>query len=768
MVAASAAGQQPDQSRPAVRAPVPDDVRQPAAAAAAQPPEEFGDVSITHRSFRQIFEPYLYPRGPVFVTGDAVLQAFDELLAQSLGRFERAGTAHLLQALRLMHRQVAATEPGSTETGESPAGGNPSGQSGASQAEDTGYRLLRQRARTRAAIVVSVALRLIGEEDAPFDPDIAAIVETEVRRVEQAQGVYSRNWFAATDEPDSGFDYSGFQPHGYYLRSEALKRYFRTVRWLQSIPFRPSSDEELLALFLLSKALTSSKPADSDDRQAAENYLRCRRDLFGSRDDPDLLFAARMLKDRPADLDSVRQHLQAVSGGPVEMIEHSIPDPDRFALYIIFPSRLPDEEFFRRRRTAEGFTYTEPSGLEICALLGSDYARRQLELRLPDAYRQSLQVEIDRFSAEKTDNSLYSQYLKTMAALLDPPEPDAPAFTREQAWQAKSCNAALAGWVGMRKRLPVTRRPPSEAVEEFFAEVPAGFVEPDPEFFDRLGQLSERVLQLLDRCGALPPPAAEFAAWLRTFEQLLAADRIAEGADDVNALTPSEREVVEKALTILGTLKGLRIDPATAARQKEEIRAAAADAADAIVRGVFDQDPTYQALVIELATDLKRRWQQLGTLCRRLEVMAHKQLRGVAFNEAETYFLSDFGFALAAVMLYGGDSYRRPRDDAPVTFTYFFDPRSKKHLHAAVARPREILVPYPMGGRQVLCRGAVLPFYEFIAAKDFTDEQWRDRLDSDERPSALRWLDPVMPAGDPQKSWRRAETPLPQALPRMP
>jgi hypothetical protein len=140
----------------------------------------------------------------------------------------------------------------------------------------------------------------------------------------------------------------------------------------------------------------------------------------------------------------------------------------------------------------------------------------------------------------------------------------------------------------------------------------------------------------------------------------------------------------------------------------------------------------------------------------------------VAFNERETYFLSDFGFALAAVMLYGGDSYRRPRDDAPVAFTYFFDPRSKKHLHAAVARPREILVPYPMGGRQVICRGAVLPFYEFIAATDFTDQQWRDRLDSDERPSALRWLDPLMPAGDPPKNRRRSETPQTQAPPQIP
>jgi hypothetical protein len=221
-----------------------------------------------------------------------------------------------------------------------------------------------------------------------------------------------------------------------------------------------------------------------------------------------------------------------------------------------------------------------------------------------------------------------------------------------------------------------------------------------------------------------------------------------------------EQKAVENALTLLSTLAGLPVDPAAVSRQKDQIRAAAADVAESLIRGKYDQDPTYQALLIESGMDLRQRWQQLREICRRLEVMAHKQLRKVVFNEKESYFLSDFGFSLAAVMLYGGDSYRLPRDDAPIAFTYFFDSRSKKHLHAAVARPREIVVPYPFGGRRVLCRGAVVPYFEFIAATDFTDEQWRNRLDSDERPSPLRWLDPVWQPGDPYKSWRRIEPPI--------
>ena len=728
---------------------------QPLAAAVDLSSEPLGPVLITNRSYRQIFEPYLFPQGPIFITGDAVLQAYHVLLAHSLGRFVQAATPELQRALRLMRRQVSSEGQQRLQ----PTDGR---QSGAGEAiSDTSavadYLMLRQRARLRGQIVVAVALQLLGETDQALEPDIAAIVDAEVRKVEAADKTAAVEWLEITGGEGLNLDYTGFRPYGFFVRSDALKRVFRAVRWLQSIPFRSDSDEQLLAILILSKALTSAAGTDSSERRAAENFLRCYRDLFGRKTDTDLLFAAGILKDRPTDLDAVRQRLQSLGSPPASEGGYPAAEPLRSDLYVIAPSRFPDEAFFRSRSRIDGFRYSEPNGLEICALLGSDYARRQLELRLPEVYRQSLRVEVDRFFQAVGLDSLHDQYLHTVGALVDPPEPDAPAFTREPAWEAKSCNTALAGWVQLRRRFPTTQRPASDAIEEDFSEVPAGFVEPDPEFFDRLGELSGRAAGILDRCGALPTPAVEFAAQLRRFDQLLAAGRFSVDADQAPVLTPQEQVVVEKSIAILSTLEELRIDPAAAAQQKEVLRAILADVADGLVDGIYDQNPAYQALVLESGMDLKQRWQRLRSICRRLEVMAHKQLRGVAFNEKEAYFLTDFGTTLAEIMLYSADTYRQPRDDAPVAFTFYFDPLSQKHMHAAVARPREIIVSYPFGDRQVLCRGAVLPYYEFIAAADVTDERWRQRLDSDERPSVLRWLDPVVQAGVPQKSWRRIE-----------
>ena len=759
---APAAAQQADGANPVATGSVPGEVRQPVSTPPPLTLEDVDKVRITRRTYRQIFEPYLLHQGPVFITGDAVLQAFHVLLSRSLGRFEKTGAHELQQALRLMRRQVVEKQRDTANTESTRAPESAAGQAAEAQSAGDETQGLLQRARLQARIVISVALQLLGTDEPALDPEIAATVETEVRRVEEAQGVHFPEWLGTEDDLFEGIDYTGFRPHGFYLQSELLQRYFRTVRWLQSLPFRVDSDEELLAILLLSKALTSAhqRRAEADDRRAAEGYLRCFRNLYGRADDQDLLFAAEILKDRPASLDAVRQHLQSAGDVGVEDQGRLESDPHRAALFILSPARLPDELFFQRRRQDDGFAYSEPSGLELAALLGSDYARSQLEQRQTDAYRQSLQAAKDRFGREIASDSLYNQYLHTVASLLDAPEPDAPAFTREPAWQAKSCSTALAGWVHLRRNLPSTQRPSSEAIEDIYTDLPAGFVEPDPEFFDRLGSLAEWVPNILDRCNALPAPAREFAAWLQRFERLLAEDRFPGAPDDPPALTVEEQIAVEKALTLLSTLAGLRVDSTAAARQKDQIRVAAADVAESLVRGKYDQDPTYQALLIESGLDLRQRWQQLREMCRRLEVMAHKQLRKVAFNEKETFFLSDFGLSLAAVMLYGGDSYRLPRDDAPIAFTYFFDPRSKKHLHAAVARPREIVVPYPFDGRHILCRGAVVPYFEFIAATDFTDDQWRNRLDSDERPSPLRWLDPVWQPGDPQKSWRRIEPPI--------
>ncbi len=98
-------------------------------------------------------------------------------------------------------------------------------------------------------------------------------------------------------------------------------------------------------------------------------------------------------------------------------------------------------------------------------------------------------------------------------------------------------------------------------------------------------------------------------------------------------------------------------------------------------------------------------------------------------------------------MLYGGNAYLTPDDDAP-RITDVFSKVDGTCLLVGIARPRAIYVLYPYKGGEVLCRGAVLPYYEFRHPQRVTDSQWKDLLDSKDRPPLPSWVKPIVAGGE--------------------
>jgi hypothetical protein len=52
-------------------------------------------------------------------------------------------------------------------------------------------------------------------------------------------------------------------------------------------------------------------------------------------------------------------------------------------------------------------------------------------------------------------------------------------------------------------------------------------------------------------------------------------------------------------------------------------------------------------------------------------------------------------------------------------------------------------VLYPYQGAEILCRGAVMPYFEFPHDTRLTDAQWKGLLDSPKRPPLPRWANPI-------------------------
>ena len=142
---------------------------------------------------------------------------------------------------------------------------------------------------------------------------------------------------------------------------------------------------------------------------------------------------------------------------------------------------------------------------------------------------------------------------------------------------------------------------------------------------------------------------------------------------------------------------------------------------------------------------VQQQWDELSRACLRLALLCHKQLSQTAFSASETSWLHRIGTQLAESMLYQGNSYLTPNDDAPRIARISSNPRDGSVLHVAIGRPRKLHVLYPWKDGEIYCEGAVMPYHEVTDTRTITDEEWRKRFQGDERPPVPAWLREMVP-----------------------
>lgn len=138
---------------------------------------------------------------------------------------------------------------------------------------------------------------------------------------------------------------------------------------------------------------------------------------------------------------------------------------------------------------------------------------------------------------------------------------------------------------------------------------------------------------------------------------------------------------------------------------------------------------------------LRPSWESWVRMCTRLELLAHKQLRGRPWSEEDVRFLEGYGVTLGELMGYSYGSVQHPVDDAPRAASAICDPANDVMRVVGTGRPRELWVLYPWRGEKAVCRGVVLTYYEIDAKDAPTDAEWRAMLDSKEPPREPPWLD---------------------------
>jgi len=415
---------------------------------------------------------------------------------------------------------------------------------------------------------------------------------------------------------------------------------------------------------------------------------------------------------------------------------------------ILAGTRLPDAVLFQRLADRG----EEVTGLQVAALAGLPWAEAKLKATQSEFARDALKNAVERLRPDGElpfSASLYARYLDAIGALGAPADPDAPAFMTSDAWAAKSCQTALAGWAQMRHTFTLQAK---QAVYALCAhDLPPGFIEPNPLFLRRFTVLVGQARSLLESEGVFQPSGESMAAALREKADLLtrlaAGVRMAKDRDAILEL-PEYRDVEEYVMSLSGRaimhlgenawgdVFGALKEPEGSGAEFEHGAEVFREVASRYERGELKPEPEREY------ESLSWRWKELVALASRLEALVQKQLRQREWTKEEASFIKSYGETLASIMGYFGVGYT-PRDDAPRWVEIVRDPRRNDLLAAATGRPRAFYVLYPWQGIDVLCEGAVIPYYEYRSAEVLTDAEWREQLSRPEAPRPPDWAQMV-------------------------
>ena len=559
-------------------------------------------ILMTNRTGRQVFEFYPVGNIPVFITSDSLINAYNVLFAESLLRMEKVKSRELGGILRFIWENLETVDK---------------------RVKEDPQKI--KSAKKRAQIIIGVALKLIGDNSVKIPDNISPAINQEVKRIKKAKAKVKPDWLGKPDPEFLYIDYSRYKPRGFYTGSSQLQKYFRAISWLQSIPFRVKKDDELLTILLLGNCIAGQQYNDYEQRWKHEEFLKSYTKLAGIADNWTIIDAAEVAQNLNLIEDPISKIQKRLAGKAYyETHRFKINDQaalkipkeitERISFRIISPLQLPDALMFQKTMDLEISNRAYPSSLEICAVLGSSYAKSFL-LKYGG---KKLVNEIDKCEKFFDDNTLYCEYLYCLSALVDKPEKDAPAFMKSSLWEIKSCQAVLSGWVQMRRSFVLHAKQNFQIIGKLL--VPPGFVEPEPEFFGRMGRLAHISEIYFQKSGAFKNKSnKEIASEIRELADVLVKLELTTRKQrkiDISGLTKNELRNFGNNFDLFNLYLLENYDSYTPAYYKEAVKR---------LRKSADELETSKKLTYkELVALFKIRQQNIKPLWKRLQILSIK------------------------------------------------------------------------------------------------------------------------------------------------
>ena len=456
--------------------------------------------------FFETYEMNRYQKRPNFVTTDSMMHVYHLYFSKLLKNTERN---YLSAALSQLVAGMAERSAAQLET-------------------------LRGTEWENSA-VINTAFFAVGasllEVPVSVPDDVNAIVQQELSLISQTAGVMNSP-LLNYDSPDNPnmLDYSQYIVRGYYEGDAQLEKYFRAMMWFGQVNFAQNSDTLDRSALLMTLCLDDETLPLWEAIYSVTSFFAGAMDDLGYYEYRPVIDAVYGASCTAADLpgnDAAFAQFHTLTAAMEPPKINSVPVMDdgydtdhvaenkgfrfmgqRFSLdATIFQNLL----YNRVQANPSGEDRRLPDALDIPAALGSDTALSILDSRGETAYAgysenmSELRTAVLNAPDDLWNASLYSKWLFTLRPLLAEKTEGYPPFMQNNAWTRKNLQTFLGSYAELKHDTVLYSKQVMVEMggDDFGEKDDRGYVEPEPELFGRLADLTQATMNGLSAYGLL-------------------------------------------------------------------------------------------------------------------------------------------------------------------------------------------------------------------------------------------------------------------------
>ena len=309
---------------------------------------------------------------------------------------------------------------------------------------------------------------------------------------------------------DISFPYSLFRARGHYTRSDALKRYFQGMMWVQTATMGLDHETEVKQAVQIAFAMKLFKNV----RKKYDKINNLITMLMGQPDNLSMLQVIAEVDKTHMGMDELINDDKAIAkltkvlneiGDKQTRIRPKFEKTSHNKINVMPQRYQPDGEVLQEMVDYDGKPSKRgvPKGIDVMAAMGVSAAEQILKEEKTE-WKQllpSLDKMKKRMGEIDWNETTATQWLQTLKVLTTGTDSHSPYFMQNPEWGKKDLNAALASWAELKHDAILYAKQPMGAEcgggENVPEPVVKGYVEPNVKFWKKAAELLDNSAKLL-------------------------------------------------------------------------------------------------------------------------------------------------------------------------------------------------------------------------------------------------------------------------------